>query len=134
MKVKVTSVCLCMHVCVYVCTDREINEWGSICGEDSFTVLQKAVSAQREGVLAVNEKREAAVYIICDEQSQEELQKFCLSNPVSGPWVSLPTPQRACCLGFQSHLGLDEFLPVNKLRAAIVAVTTRHPGRRGEHH
>lgn len=71
-----------------------------------------------------------------DEQSEEELQKFCLSisSPVPGPSVRLRTPQRACCLGLQSHLGLDEFLPVNKLRTAIVAVTTRHPGRRGEHH
>lgn len=84
----------------------------------------------------MNKKRGVAVDIMCDEQSQEELQKFCLSvsSPVPGPWVRLPTPQRACCLGLQSRLGLDEFLPVNKLRAAIVAVTTRHPGRRGEHH
>lgn len=56
-------------------------------------------------------KREGAVCIACDEQSQEELQKFCLSNLVPVTWTSFPTPQRACCLGFRSHQGLDEFLP-----------------------
>lgn len=73
---------------------------------------------------------------MCDKQSEEEQQKFCLpfNIQVPGPSVRLPTPQRVCCLGLQNHLGLDEFLPVNKLRVAIVAVTTRHPGRRGEHH
>lgn len=39
-------------------------------------------------------------------------------------------PQEGMLFGFQR---LDEFLPVNKLRAAIVAVITRHPSHCGEH-
>lgn len=69
-----------------------------------------------------------------DAQRQEELWKFapsipsprCLTEP-------LQTPPRARCLGFQRRRGLDEFPLVNKLRGTTVAVTTRRPGRRGEH-
>lgn len=108
MKVKVISVCLCTPVCVC----RQKNKWSGVNLSAGIQFYKSSKHAIRYGEsLQDIKKRERAVCITCDEQSQEELQKFCLPNLVPVTWTSIPTPQRTCCLGFRSHQVLDEFLP-----------------------
>lgn len=83
-------------------------------------------SAECEGTACATEKVLRSVRKSCGSLVPPIPSPHCLTEP-------LQTPQRARCLGFQRRHGLDEFPPVNKLRGATVAVTTRRPGRRGEH-
>lgn len=97
-----------------------------VCG-DRFLQCIESIECAITGGGVENKKVDAAFYIICDEQVK--LQKLCVSNP---GWAF--PPPRGLLFRVPELLQSWWISPVNKLRAAIVTVTTRCPSRRGEHY